>query len=199
MEASTRGSLGCDPESALQLAHVVDGRGPTGGVGSGPAGHALARPCVPDLTTAGALPSRRVVRRDDSRYYDPLGRPLCRARFRRWLIRVALPRPGLRRRASRVPSVSVHACCAPYPAETHCACPGMVRSRHGLHRDMIGSALGLYLCRGCRLHVRLRPACLLPPKRLLTPRSGHRRLRPCLGSATRRSGAYRGGTCTRWR
>ena len=28
---------------ALQLAHVVDGRAPTGGVGTGPAGHALAR------------------------------------------------------------------------------------------------------------------------------------------------------------
>ena len=29
------------------------------------------------------------------------------------------PDPGLRRRVSRVPFVSVHACCAPYPAETH--------------------------------------------------------------------------------
>ena len=54
----------------------------------------------------------------DPRYYDPLGLPLRRARFRRRLIRAALPRPGLRRRASRVPFVSVHACCAPYPAET---------------------------------------------------------------------------------
>src|SRR6188474_1543008 len=45
----------------------------------------------------------------------------------------------------------------------------------------------------------LRPACWLPPKRLVTPRSGHRALARCLGSATRRSGAYRGGTCTRWR
>src|SRR5262245_53906488 len=44
----------------------------------------------------------------------------------------------------------------------------------------------------------LRPADLLPPKRLLTPRLGHRDLSRCLGSATRRSGAYRGGTCTRW-
>ena len=45
----------------------------------------------------------------------------------------------------------------------------------------------------------LRPADWLPPKRLLTPRSGHRDLSRCLGSATRRSGAYRGGTCTRWK
>ena len=32
------------------------------------------------------------------------------------------PDPGLRRRVSRVPFVSVHACCAPYPAETHRTC-----------------------------------------------------------------------------
>jgi hypothetical protein len=112
-------------------------------IGTGPAGHALARACALDLTTAGALPSRRVIRRDDPRYYDPLGHPLRRARFRRWLIRDALPRLGLRRRASRVPYASMHACCAPYPAETHCARPGIRRSRHGLRRDMIGSALGL--------------------------------------------------------
>ena len=60
-------------------------------IGTGHAGHALARACALDLTTAGALPSRRVIRRDDPRYYDPLGRPLRRARLRRWLIRVELP------------------------------------------------------------------------------------------------------------
>src|SRR6266446_6661041 len=99
MEAALRGSLGCDPESTLQLAHVVHRPTPMWVIGTGHAGHALARACTFDLTTAGALPSRRVVRRGDLRYYDPLGRPLRRARFRRWLIRVALPRPGLRRRA----------------------------------------------------------------------------------------------------
>ena len=113
------------------------------GSGSGRAGHALARPCALDVPTAGALPSRRVIRRDDPRYYDPLGRPLPRARFRHRLIRTALSRLGLDRRASRVPFVSVHACCAPYPAETRYARSGLVRSRHGLRRDMIGSALGL--------------------------------------------------------
>jgi hypothetical protein len=45
----------------------------------------------------------------------------------------------------------------------------------------------------------LRPADWLPPKRLLTPRLGHATLITRLGSATRRSGAYRGGTFTRWR
>ena len=91
MEAAFRGSLGRDPQSTLQLAHFVGGRVPPGVIGAGLAGHALARPCAVDRTTAGALPSRRVVRRDDPRYYDPLGRPLRRARFRRRLIRVALP------------------------------------------------------------------------------------------------------------
>ena len=41
-------------------------------------------------------------------------------------------------------SVSVHACCAPYPAETCDACTsGLRHGRHGLRRDMSGSALGL--------------------------------------------------------
>ncbi len=50
--------------------------------------------------------------------------------------------------------------------------------RRCLRRDMSGSAPGLFLCRGCRLHFMLRPACLLPaarltpPRGLLTPRSG---------------------------
>ena len=46
----------------------------------------------------------------------------------------------------------------------------------------------------------LRPARSLPPffRRLLTPRSGRRDLSLRLGPATRRSGAYRDGTCTRW-
>src|SRR6266851_8202195 len=44
----------------------------------------------------------------------------------------------------------------------------------------------------------LRPALLLPPKRLSTPRCGLRDLSRRLGPATRRSDAYRGGTFTRW-
>jgi hypothetical protein len=54
------------------------------------------------------------------------------------------PDSGLRRRASRVPPHSVHACCAPYPAETSGAyISGQERPRHGLRRDVTGSALGL--------------------------------------------------------
>ena len=54
------------------------------------------------------------------------------------------PDPGLRRRVSRVPFVSVHACCAPYPAETHRTyTTGPECDGHGLHREFSGSALGL--------------------------------------------------------
>src|ERR1700726_1274211 len=51
----------------------------------------------------------------------------------------------------------------------------------------------------------LRPVCLLPTARLtparglLTPRSDDRVSPSRLGPATRRTGAYRGGTCTRWK
>ena len=44
----------------------------------------------------------------------------------------------------------------------------------------------------------LRPALLLPPKRLLSPRCGLRDPSRRLGPATRRSDAYRDGTFTRW-
>ena len=60
------------------------------------------------------------------------------------------------------------------------------------------------MCRGCRLHFMLRPACLLPaarlapPHGLLTPRSGTEVSLQYLGPATRRSDAYRDGTLTRW-
>jgi hypothetical protein len=128
----------------LKVAYFVDGPRPTGGVGTGPAGHALARALATRLTTAGALPSRRVVRRNDPRYYDPLGRPLRRPRFRPRLIRAPLLRLERRRRASRVPSVSLHACSAPYPADPVCVCtPGPGHRRRGLRREMSGSAVGL--------------------------------------------------------
>ncbi len=115
-----------------------------GVVGTGLAGHALARACSSDAAPAGTLRSTRVVRREPRHYCGPLGFPLRRARFRRWLIRAALPRRGPRRRASRVPFLSVSACCAPYPAELPCAyVSGLERNEHRLRRDMTGSTLGL--------------------------------------------------------
>jgi hypothetical protein len=91
VESATRRSLGSDPQSTLKLSHFVDGRTPIGVVGTGLAGHALALTYSSDMTTAGTLPSRRVLRRDDRRYYDPLGLPLRSARLRLRLIRRALP------------------------------------------------------------------------------------------------------------
>ena len=146
MEAAARLLLGHTPESTLQLAHVVERLASLGVVGTGPAGHALARACSADIAPAGTLRSARVVRREPRHYYGPLGRPLRRTRFRHRLIRVALPRPGPHRRASRVPFVSVSACCAPYPAELPCAyVSGLERTGHRLRRDMTGSTLGWYI------------------------------------------------------
>jgi hypothetical protein len=169
-----------------------------GVVRSGLAGHSLTRSRFLSPIEAGALPSRDVLRRRDRRYYGPLGLPLRGCRLRLRLIRRASPRRGLRRRVSRVPRFSLNACCSLYPAGARCA---LWCSHCGccLRRDVSGSASGLFLCRGCRIHLMLRPAFGLPPKRLLTPRFGVADLSADRRPASRRTSAYRGGACTRWR
>ncbi len=211
MSAPSRRPLGCGPELPLQLSHFVVRLWPNGVLRSGLAGQSLALTRYLSMTTAGTLPSSRVMphglRRNGSRrpvqYYDPPGLPLRTPRFRLGLIRARLPRLGPRRRVSHVPLHSLHTCCSPYPA----AAIGALRfSRRWccLHRDMSGSACGLQICRGCRLHFMLRPACLLPAVRLaplhglLTPRSGTEVSLQYLGPATRRTDAYRNGILTRW-
>ena len=142
VKTSLRRPLGRGPQSPLQVAHFLARPTAAGVVRSGRAGHSLARACSSHTTTPGTLPSRGVVRRRDPWYYDPLGLPLRTTRFRLRLIRVRLPRQRPRRRASRVPSLSLSTCCAPYPAGT----PDRLRSSsrgHGLRRDMSGSAPGL--------------------------------------------------------
>jgi hypothetical protein len=204
MEAPTRCPLGCTTQPPLQSSHFFARPEADGVVRSARGGHSLALTCSDDIIAAGALRSARVVLREHRHYYGPLGLPLRDARFRLRLIRAASPRHGLRRRASRVPHLSLHACCAPYPAG---AIDALRCSRRWccLRREMTGSAPGLFLCRGCRLHFMLRPACLLlaarlaPPRELSTPRSGQRDLSRRLGPATRCTDACRGGTCTRWR
>jgi hypothetical protein len=91
MEATARLPLGRTPQSSLQLAHFIDRLASAGVVGTGPAGHALARACSSDIAPAGTLRSARVMLHGPRHYYGPLGLPLRRARFRRWLIRAALP------------------------------------------------------------------------------------------------------------
>jgi hypothetical protein len=177
-----------------------------GGVGSPAVGvtrsafcdHALVRAASVVMTTPEALPSAGVLRHRPRRYYDPLGLPLHRGRTGTRPPRFASPRRGLCRRISRVPCSSLNACCAPYPGKTRRSVRISIAVR-GLRRDMSGSALPLFLCRGCRLHFMLRPAFLLPHVGLLTPRFGTEDLSPLRRPATRRSDAYRDGTCTRWR
>jgi hypothetical protein len=113
-------------------------------VRSGGPDHSLTRTFRTRATKAGALPSRRVLLHAHPRYYDPLGLPLRAARLRPRLIRAALPRPGRRRRASPVPHQAVRACRPPYPGETRCP-SGHDCSGRGLHRDVRGSALPLFL------------------------------------------------------
>ena len=104
------------------------------------------------------------------------------------------------RRISRVPCFSVDACCSPYPAGIFDARFGSSRRGCCLHRDMSGSASRLFLYRGCKLHFMLRPASLPPVVHgLLTSRFGLRDPSRLRRPATRRSDAYRGGTCTRGR
>src|SRR4029079_12776852 len=204
VETPTRCSLGCSTQPPLQFSHFVARLAAAGVFRSGLAGHSLALTCSVNLTTAGTLPSDRVLLRNHRRYYDPLGLPLHSARLRLCLIRATLPRPGPCRRVSRVPHSSLYACCSPYPAGTRCAFRYW-RDGCCLRRDMSGSAPGLFICRGCRLHFMLRPTYwlpverLTPPHRLLMPRSGARVSPRHLGRASRRTDAYRSGTLTRWR
>ena len=136
--------LGRDPESTLPLAHFVGGRVPAGGIGTGRAGHALARPRSADVPTAGTLRSPRVIRRGAPHYYGPLGRPLRRD--------ARSPSAYTRRSAATTAAQTGLSCSVPLrarvlrplPRETWGACAsGLRHPRHGLRRDMTGSALGL--------------------------------------------------------
>jgi len=142
--------LGYGPELPLQLSHFVARHVVDGVVRSGLAGHSLALTRSISMTTAGTLPSSRVMPhglrrfglRLAQRYYDPLGLPLRTSRLRLGLIRARSPRLGPRRRASHVPHLSLHTCCAPYPAAATGALR-FLRQRCCLRRDMSGSACGL--------------------------------------------------------
>ncbi len=90
---------------------------------------------------------------------------------------------------------------------TSCTPPALSGAVCCLRRDMIGSALPPFrvsLSRGCKVHFMLGPRLCFPPRppygglRALDTPLRHGDLAPCPGSATRRAGAYRGGTSTRW-
>ena len=152
------------------------------------------------MTTPRTLPSDGVLRRRPHRYYDPLGLPLHRSRLAISLFASRVPDSRPCRRISRVPCFSMDACCSPYPAGIFDDRFGSSRRRCCLRRDMSGSASRLFLCRGCKLHFMLRPASLPPVVHgLLTSRFGLQDLSWLRRPATRRSDAYRDGTCTRGR
>ena len=110
-----------------------------------------------------SLPSR-CSSRGSSRYYDPLGLPLR--------TRSTSPSAYTSRLAPTRAAQTGLSCSAPLLAHVLRPIPrrdlracfsGLPHRRRGLRRDMTGSALGLFICRGCRLHFMLRPARLLPP------------------------------------
>jgi hypothetical protein len=141
MEAALRGPLGRDPESALPLAHFVDHR-VTGVIG--PSGHALARPSAADLITAGALPSRDVVRRRDRQYYDPLRLPLRpRAISPSAYTHDVAPTPGCADGSLVFRSPPCPRAAPLTPPRSLAPVSGRRREGHGLRRDTTGSALGL--------------------------------------------------------
>jgi hypothetical protein len=196
-DGSDRRWLGREGERALGATAVIAGTDPSGVVRSGGPEQSRARTWCARLTTAGARPSGRMLVQADHRYDDPRGLPLRDARFRHRRRRATVPRPGLRRRVSPVPHRAVRACRPPDPGELRCP-SGDAGSGRGLHRDARASALPLFLCRGGRVHVMVRPARVLPPERLVTPRSRPSALEHKLGPATRCPGLYLDGTHTRW-
>jgi len=191
VEAPLRGLLGRSPQPPLKSSHVhrvrphrtgsrrrhetrYGRRAPAGGTGPGRPGHALALTLIRGTIKVRALPCQRVIMHAGHRYYDPPGLPLPSRRLHHRLIHLVFARRRPGRRASPVPAQTVRACHPPYPGRTRQADPGTGPDGHGLRRDMSGSAPPLFLCRGCQVRLMLRPARLLPPKRLLTPRSARR-------------------------
>src|SRR6266540_2773130 len=73
-----------------------------------------------------------------------------------------------------------------------------IRRGHGLRRDMRGSALPLFLCRGGRIHFDVAARALAPSEEAFDAPLGPRPLDRKLEPATRRSGSYLDGTHTRW-
>jgi len=145
-----------------------------GEVGPGRPGHALTRTSISGVTEVGALSSRRVTH-GDHRYYDPVGLR-CAPRFHHWLIRVVFADKAAQTDLSCSEPSRAY---VPLPLPRRDSTKGMSGPPGGRvlpspWHERLGS-LFVDLTRlqdSCR--VALRPARLLPPKRLLTPRSARR-------------------------
>jgi hypothetical protein len=148
------------------------GRMAAGGVGPGGPGHALARTSNLSVTEVRALPRTRAASR--AGYYRPVGLPLPSARLHHRLIRAVFARPGRADGSLHFRTRPCARAAPPTPEGPHTRF-GTKGVGPGLRREMSGSAPSLCLCRGCRTRpVDLRPASLLPPMRLSTPRSARR-------------------------
>ena len=164
----------------------------------------LRLPSYAAATKAGSLPSTALLERCP-RYYGPLGLPPGTAPLHLRLIGTAFARRRPPGRVSPVPHRTVSACPPPYPAG--------VLHRSGPHgcsllpspcNERLGhpSLSGSYVTR-LQGSLDVGPANLLPSQRpygLLKAFDiplGRQVLTRRLGSATRRSGAYRDGTFTR--
>ena len=168
-------------------------------------GHALALTSTNQRDQSRAPSLRRRYGRHRHRYYEPLGLPPDTRPFRTRLIGPAFARREPPGRASPVPCRTVGACPPQYPggvlhpSGSH-ECSLLPSPRH----DRLGhpSLSGAYVS-GLQGSLHAGPASLLPSQESCDPiRALDSPLRPTdlsvsPDSATRRSGAYRGGTSTR--
>ena len=145
---------------------------PIGVIGLGGPSHALALTSVPGVTEVGALPYHRVPP-GGHQYYGPVGLPLASVGFHHWLI----PAVFADKAGQTGPSCPEQSLAyVPLPIPRGSPTKGM--SGRQLGRVLPSpwhERLGLPVVNMTRLQdsclVALRPARLLPPKRLLTPRS----------------------------
>jgi hypothetical protein len=146
-----------------------------GVVGPGGPGHALVLTSSAGVTEVGALPwcSERCA---PPSYYDPVGLPLRSPRLHHWLIRGVFADEAAQTGLS---CPEPDRACVPIPIPRKDPTKGMSAAPVGRvlpspWRERLGSLIvNLTRLQDSR-RVALRPARLLPPKRLLTPRSARR-------------------------
>jgi hypothetical protein len=146
---------------------------PVGEVGPGGPGHALMLTFVTNVTEVGALPSCR-VHPGDRQYYDPVGLPLGSVWFHHWLIPTVFADEAAKTGLSCSEPNRAY---VPLPVPRGDPTIGISGTGQSVGRgpspwyERLGSPVVnvTRLQDSCR--VALRPTRLLPPKRLLTPRS----------------------------
>ena len=146
-----------------------------GEVGPGRPGHALTRTSISGVSKVGAL-SSCWVSPSDHRYYDPVGLPLSSVQLHHWLIRPVFADKAGKTGLSCSESSRAY---VPLPIPRKDSTKGMSGTPGGRmlpspRCERLGSSVvSVTRLQDSRL-VALRPTRLLPPKRLLTPRSARR-------------------------